>query len=105
METTRNQRFDNRRVPIDGIRFEDCTFTRTKLIYRGEAPVEFSGCTFDSCTWVFEGAANETLQFLSTLGLGLGADGQNLVTAIFESVREGTFGERLTTIPAIADAA
>lgn len=105
METVKDQSFDNRRIPIDGVRFVDCTSTPTKLIYRGEAPVEISGCTFDSCTWVFEGAANETLQFLSTLSHRLGADGQNLVSAIFESVQEGTFGERLTTIPAIADAA
>ena len=105
METVRDETFENRRIPIDGVRFEDCTFARTKLIYYGERPVEFSGCTFDSCTWVFEGAANETLQFLSTLSLGLGQDGQNLVTAIFKSVQEGTFGDRLTTIPAVADAA
>lgn len=105
MEIVRNRSFDNRRIPIDGTRFEDCTFVQTKLIYLGEGPVEFSGCTFDACTWVFEGAAFETLQFLSTLNDRLGADGERLVTAIMGSVREGTLGERLMAVPDVASAA
>ena len=104
METVRNQTFDNRRIPIDGVRFENCVFSDTKLIYRAAAEVEFDGCTFGSCEWVFEDAALRTLQLLAALFDGLGIEGQHLVRAVFAAVEEGQLGEMLFH-PTVASAA
>lgn len=95
MEIVRNQEFDNRRILIDGVRFENCVLSDTKLIYRAVDIVEFSGCTFNSCEWVFEDAALRTLQLLAALFDGLGIEGQHLVRAIFASIEEGQLGETL----------
>lgn len=95
MDLIRGKTYGQIRVPIDGVRFEECTFNQTKLIFRAEGSVEFDRCTFDACDWVFEDAALWTLQFLAALHDGLDDKGQDLVDDVFEAVREGRLGEKL----------
>lgn len=104
MELVRGKTFEQTRVPIDGVRFEDCTFKQTKLIFRAEGSVEFDRCTFDACEWVFEEAALSTLRFLSALYDGLDDKGHDLVGDVFEAVREGRLGAKLFQPEAVSAA-
>ncbi len=95
MKVTRNQNYDDRRIPIDGVRFENCTFTKTKLIFAASDTVEFDNCTFNQCDWVFEGSALITLQLLSAIYSGLGIEGIRLVEAVVDGIRQGRLGQKL----------
>lgn len=95
MEIVRDQKYDDRSVPVDGRRFESCVFDRSRLVFTGEGPVEFSGCTFIACNFVFDGAALDTLQYLATINDGLGVEGERLISSIFTSIQDGTLGEKL----------
>jgi hypothetical protein len=95
MTEVKGQFFEDRRVPIDGIRFVDCTFVKSKLIFGASDTVSFDKCTFDECVWVFEGAALFTLQLLSALYSGLGIEGIRLVEAIVDGIRQGRVGQDL----------
>lgn len=78
-------------VELDGNQFVDCTFHDCKLVFYAYEPVMFDRCVFTECDWVFEGAADNMLSFLTALYHGLGVSGQNLVELIFKGVREGSF--------------
>ncbi len=58
-------------VHLDGDRYLDCEFMRAEMVFSGgELPI-FTNCTFNSCLWRFEGAAERTLEharFLTGFG-------------------------------------
>jgi hypothetical protein len=87
---TVGQTFQNERVEVDGSVFERCVFDRCHIVYSATDYVQFVGCTFNSCDWVFSDAADLTLVYLSALYRGLGKQGQELVDAIFDQIRTGT---------------
>jgi hypothetical protein len=95
MQWVRDKRFDNQRIPLDGVRFVGCVFAESKLIFTATEPVSFDKCTFISCDWVFEGPALATLQFLAVMYDGLGLEGPHLVQSIFDSIKQGAIGEKL----------
>ncbi len=84
-----NRRFVKETIEVDDFVFENCEFVECKIQFNGAGPVKFEGCLFDSCEWSFEGPAEDTLLYLSTLFGTLDSGGQDLVEGIFESVRRG----------------
>jgi hypothetical protein len=64
-ETTSEERFDGERLVIDGRHFEDCHFETCTLVYRGGLPPNFVRCDFAAPRFVFEEAAQSTLQLMS----------------------------------------
>ncbi len=89
MTEIHDREFNQVALPIDGYHFVNCFFKQSKLIYRGEVPVSFAGCTFINCDWSFEGPAENTLQFLADLHTGLGLEGKQLVESVFSGIRRG----------------
>jgi len=84
MEKVENQTYGSEQVMVDGKAFTGCTFTNTVFVYAaGEAPT-FADCTFHNVSLAFEGAADNTLQFLA--GLYEGGFTRSIET-IFESIR------------------
>jgi hypothetical protein len=53
-------------VVISGQRFERCTFVNCELVFDGR-PTQLIENTFDGCHWTFEGAAADTLGFVSAM--------------------------------------
>ena len=95
--------FEESLIELDGISFEQCRFVRCKLVYGGGVSVDFQDCSFEQCHWIFEGPADRTLVFLSSLYQGFGPEGRAIVEDIFESVRKGTVGtHRLLPAAALA---
>lgn len=90
------KRFVDRAVVVDGNHYQDCTFLRCKIIYTAADAVTFDGCTFNSCDWVFDDAAERTLVYLAALYEGLGDGGKPLIELIFDSIRSGELTRRFT---------
>jgi hypothetical protein len=86
-----DREFIGQTVNLDGNRFVNCRFQDCQLVFYAYEPVSFDRCVFDECDWVFEGAADIMLSFLTALYHGLGKSGQDLVELIFDSVRNGSF--------------
>ncbi len=93
MTMYKDELFIKQRVSLDADQFFNCRFVRCTMIYSGSSGVVMEGCELDSCDWVFDGAADNTLIFLSQLYRGLGSGGQQLVDAIFERIRLGRLGD------------
>ena len=60
-------RFTDARLAIDDQRFERCTFDRCVLTFSASGPVQFVGCTFNDCSFAFDGAAASTVKFMTEL--------------------------------------
>jgi hypothetical protein len=85
MADVENKTFNNETVHVDGNSYIGCTFTRTTLIFSaGEMP-EFANCEFEQITLDFDGAAQNTLLFLSGLYRG---GFQRGVETIFDGIRQ-----------------
>lgn len=68
-------------------------FVNAQLIYPAKEETDFEDCTFERCSWTFEGAAENMLAFLSTLQGKVTPEGPELVEAIFKSIRTGKVAE------------
>jgi hypothetical protein len=88
-------------VEVDKQIFRNCRFVESRIIYRGGKVPEFTNCAFESCQWVFDGPAEDTIQYFALLYSGLGLGGQELVEGIFDSIRQGGVGHG-TLLPAPA---
>jgi hypothetical protein len=93
LEPIHDRTFRNTSLFIDGQRFVRCRFEDCQLIYEGRDEVDFQDCTFERCSWTFDGAAERTIGFLSTLQLQTGAGGPNLVQSIFENIQNRKVAE------------
>lgn len=58
--------FESMRVVLSGERFERCSFKNCELVFDGR-PTQLGGNNFDGCHWAFEGAAADTLAFVSAV--------------------------------------
>ncbi|HEX5498449.1 MAG TPA: hypothetical protein VFX03_04445 [Thermomicrobiales bacterium] len=96
--------FQNQNIHIDEDEYESCRFQDCRIIFTGKGPARFANCKFDECQWVFDDAAEETIQYLAALYTGLGAGGRALVEAIFQGIREGGVGHG-TLVPGPSAAA
>ena len=82
-----NETFQESEHTLDGNSYADCVFEGCTLIYRAYDGVTLKDCTFNSCKWTFEGAASNTMRFLS--GLYALPGGKELVEHTFASIRSG----------------
>jgi hypothetical protein len=92
-ETVSGERFDGERVMIDGKHFEDCHFETCTLVYRGGTPPNFVGGDFAAPRFVFEEAAQSTLQLMSAIYNGID---ERIIGKTFDEIRKG-FGDRWTS--------
>lgn len=90
MRTIIGETFTDRAIFIDGIKFGRCDFIRCQLFYRATEQAFFRECTLDQCEWVFEDAAENMFALLSSIFRGTNGEGQNLVEAIFDGIRDGS---------------
>jgi hypothetical protein len=87
------QTFEDSDILVDGKHYERCTFRRCRLTFSASAPQAgaFLSNRFEECTWVIDGAATETLSFLSVLcQIGWRAEVEN----ILRQVLSGEFTRR-----------
>lgn len=87
-----NKHIFDKNVLVDENHYIDCRFTRCRIIFTGKGPVRFDRCTFEECDWVFDDAAEETIQYLAAIYNGMGASGRDMVEGIFDSIRRGGTG-------------
>jgi hypothetical protein len=79
-------------VEVDGKTFQNCHFIESRIIFKGGKVPEFTDCIFERCQWVFDGAAENTIQYFAALYTGLGLGGQEIIEGIFDSIRQGGVG-------------
>ncbi len=89
------QIFNDESIDVDGNRYYQCIFNRCKIIFSGQAGAAFDCCTFNQCNWVFAKGAEQTIQYLAALYSGLAPAGQQIVEALFDSIRQGGAGNGL----------
>lgn len=88
-EEVQAQHFSGERVVIDDKHFENCTFDTCTLIYRGGVPPNFVQCEFAAPRFVFEGAAQSTVQLMSAIYNGID---ERIIEKTFDEIRKG-FGQ------------
>lgn len=84
--------FTDEDIHIDEARYVDCVFRNCRIIFTGKPLPGFENCSFDSCQWVFDGPAENTIQYFAALYTGLGPGGRELMEGIFDSIRRGGVG-------------
>jgi hypothetical protein len=87
-----DQQFKNQRVNVEGTGFQNCRFTNCHIIYTGGTLPVFASCIFDRCQWVFDGPAENTIQYFALLATQLGPGGLEIIEGVFESIRRGGVG-------------
>lgn len=87
LSTVADQTFENMTLFVDGIRYERCHFVKTQFVYAAEKEADFIGCTFEDCSWTFDGAAERMIGFLSTLQERVIPDGPRIVHGVFHSIQ------------------
>ena len=58
--------FKNDRILLDSSEFVNCEFNNCTIVYGGSGPVMLNSCIFNSCRWEFTGAAQNTINFMSS---------------------------------------
>ena len=82
--------FASERIVIDEKHFEDCSFETCTLVYRGGIPPNFVQCDFAAPRFVFEEAAQNTIQLMSAIYDGID---ERIIEKTFDEIRKG-FGSR-----------
>jgi hypothetical protein len=85
----REQNFVGDRVLLDGKHFTDCAFDSCTLVYKGGLPPHFVRCDFAAPRFVFEGAAQNTVQLMSAIYNGID---ERIIEKTFDEIRKG-FGD------------
>lgn len=81
-----NCKFADKTVALDGNVYINCTFTRCVLVYTGGPLPEIRGGLMEDCTFILDGAAMRTLEFMRAL-YTTGA--KNVVDQMIQSVVNG----------------
>jgi hypothetical protein len=79
------QIFTDETVNLDDNSFDECTFVRCALVYKG-GPFRLVGNTLNSPRFVLDGPALNTLRFMSELYRGGAKD---IIELTFDSIRGG----------------
>lgn len=85
MEVVDKQIFINQQVAVDGKTYKQCSFQNVVLVFSAGMLPSFEDCSFDNVTLRFDGAAENTLKFLSGLYKG---NFSNSVEAIMSAIQE-----------------
>ena len=86
----KDQTFTGEVVKIDDNKFEECSFVRCKVIYAGGDRFGLLRCTFDACSFSFEGAAQNTLNFMALLYDECGREGQEFIDDALNQLKLGS---------------
>ena len=89
MELHADETFVDKRILLDGCRFERCQFTRCELVFKGGETPELAGNRFDDCRFLFADAAERTLGFMAAMYNGMGFEGRRILEITFDSIRRG----------------
>ncbi|MEN4608173.1 hypothetical protein ABEH06_12945 [Pantoea agglomerans] len=77
----------NTRVPLDNTLYDGVTFRNCTMVYTGEGgDMGLQNCILENCSWEFNGAAANTLNFLEGLSKGMGPSGKDLVRKLLTNV-------------------
>lgn len=96
--------FGNELVIIDNKNFVNCIFNESTLVYKGESPVGFQSCSFNSIKWTFDSYARNTMSFLNGLYHGMGEVGMHMVNGLFTRIKEsGPMSSIITNIAPFND--
>jgi hypothetical protein len=82
-----NMTFEGTQEMTDGKSYNGCQFTRCTIVYSG-GDTSFVNCNFDTCNWIFHGAAGKTVAFMKALYHGMGQSGKLLVEQTFAEIRK-----------------
>ena len=63
----RDKTFADQVVHQDGNKYIKCRFERCKMVFSASDTVQMEECTYVSCDWALEGAAQLTLQYMMGL--------------------------------------
>jgi len=85
-EQVLNQQFVGERVVLDGKHFEDCRFENCDLVYKGGVPPNFVRTDFAAPRFVFEEAAQNTVQLMSAIHNGID---ERIIEKTFDEIRKG----------------
>ena len=78
----KDRTFDGGAVDTDGNDYTGCTFNSVQLRYGGGAHPSFDSCTFNgSVSWIFQGEAQRTIQFLQRIANDEG--GEHFIADMF----------------------
>jgi hypothetical protein len=69
-------------VILDYNRYENTVFRRCKIVYRGGGVPILHNNTFESCEWIFENEALNTVMFLSAIARSTPSGKEFVVTGI-----------------------
>jgi hypothetical protein len=84
--------FTDETVKVDGNTYFNCRFVDSRIVYEGGPLPKFEHCVFERCQWVFDGPAENTIQYFALLYTGLGPGGKELMEGVFDSIRQGGVG-------------
>lgn len=76
--------FSNQPVDLDDNEFISCRFEKCNLVYRGGKPPSLVNCSFGEFRISFEGAAADTLSFITALYHG---GFKAVIEATFDNIR------------------
>ena len=79
-----NTKFVDETLVLDGNQYIGCTLERCSLIYRGTGVTEIGNCSFIDSRFTMDGAAANTLNFLSAIYHG---GFQSIVEQTFNNIR------------------
>lgn len=60
-------KFSKTRVELDDNGYTDCTFDECKIVFLANGLIHLNGCSFNKCSYHFEGAAGSTLKVMAAL--------------------------------------
>ncbi|UPR56967.1 hypothetical protein ITG10_00940 [Vibrio sp. ED004] len=81
-------KFENTTIGLDNTIYKKCTFTNCVIEYAGDGPISLESCEFNNCQWTLVGAAQNTMQFLSTMHHSMGDFGKQMVDATFNNIKK-----------------
>lgn len=67
LEVISNRTFVNERVDIDGVNFQDCSFSDCIMVFSGKAVFLFERCKTERSQIKYEGAAETTIEALACM--------------------------------------
>ena len=83
-----NTSFFHKTIVVDDNQYYGCSFTKCRIVCRGQGAVDLVDCFFKEPYWGVEDAAANTLKYLMALYHGAGEAGVKLVEATFQNIRK-----------------
>lgn len=87
MNAAKRKEVRNQVVQLDYADLRDTDYKNCKLVYKGGFPPVLVNCTFDSCEFIFENEALNTVRFIA--GLAQNEGGKELVLGSFLGLSGG----------------